>query len=114
MWWPPSHRRDGGTLARDGDLVVDRLGDHNRALARIVMEQPGRIVLDWFLGSGPDRPSRALVTFSESQDRPAETQVRVRHTRGALSGSDYDATAVRFDGGWTALLDAFSAAASTA
>jgi hypothetical protein len=112
-WWPEGHTPSGsgGSQIRmqtgPGGRIFELLADGSEQdLARIAgWAPPHQITLDWFLGSGPERPSRVNIHFIEESGR---TTVRVEHRGPKLIG---DAWAIRkglFSASWEAVLASFA------
>lgn len=68
-------------------------------------EPPHRLMLDFFVGSDPDHPTRVEVTFLAEGDG---TRVTVLHGPGPDSADLYGQRAPRFERSWEAVLAALA------
>lgn len=114
-WWPPErrHTQDPSsriTLAKDAPFA-ERAADGTEALlGRVTLwEPPDRIRLDFYLGTGPERPTDVSIVF---EPVPGGTRVTVRHGATEASAGVWDATAPRFATSWEIVLRALTHAAA--
>ncbi|MGE0785365.1 MAG: SRPBCC domain-containing protein [Sandaracinaceae bacterium] len=115
-WWPSGHRVSGEDesvmaleLGPDGRLFERTRSGREIVYARIVaLEAPRLITYDWFLGTGPDMPTRVEVRFSPT-DRG--TRVEIAHGPGACEPDRFERSAPRFVEGWRRIAEALSARA---
>ena len=115
QWWPADrrHTQDPASeifllpsgrfyeRARDGQEV--ELG-HVRA-----WELPSRILLDFFIATGPDKPTEVEITFT-AQD--GGTRVTVTHRPKTESEALWTERAPRYERSWEVVLAALSRAAA--
>jgi hypothetical protein len=114
-WWPANRRHtkdpaseifllESGRFyerARDGREV--ELG-HVRA-----WELPSRILLDFFVATGPDRPTEVEIAFAAHD---GGTRVTVMHRPKAASETLWSGRVDRYEQSWDAVLRALSQAAA--
>jgi hypothetical protein len=70
---------------------------------------PNRILLDFFIASGPEKPTEVEITFAAHGDG---TQVTVRHKPKPAGEALWLERAPRYERSWDALLAALSLAVS--
>jgi hypothetical protein len=114
-WWPANRRHttdpaseifllESGRFyerARDGREV--ELG-HVRA-----WDLPNRILLDFFVATGPDRPTEVEIAFAAHD---GGTRVTVMHRPKAASEALWSGRVDRYEQSWDAVLRALSQAAA--
>jgi Activator of Hsp90 ATPase homolog 1-like protein len=114
-WWPAERRHTQDTtseifllqsgrfyeLARDGHEV--ELG-HVRS-----WELPSRILLDFFIPTGPDNPTEVEITFAAQE---GGTRVTVTHRPKPGGESLWVEWATRYEQSWDIVLAALSRAAA--
>lgn len=114
-WWPPDrrHTRDPRSVIRiePTGRFFERSADGTEVELGVVrvFSPPGRLVLDWYPGTGPSRPTRVEIVLS-AEGRG--TRVRLTHREGPASGEDYAKKAAAYERSWTLVLEAWSRAAS--
>ena len=113
LWWPPTHRltKDPNsqiTLSADGTFVERATDGREMPLGHVVRwEPPHTLEFDFFMGTGPERPTRVLVTFTELD---GGCLVRVVHQPTEASRDLWDSTVSRYTTSWPAVLAAFQRA----
>lgn len=106
-WWPVTHR-----LSKEGDgevflLASGRFFERARDGREFEMGRvrewaaPERIVLDFYLGTGPDHPTSVTITFTAEN---GGTRVGVRHTETGASAALWNLRAPVFIRSWDAVL----------
>ena len=112
-WWPlHTHGVFGdGTVAFEGELLVERSGGRESVWAEVTEWDPPRALsLSWHPGGTPENETHVTVTFERDV---AGTRVTLVHTgweripNGAEHALDYDT-------GWIGVLDRFAALAGAA
>jgi hypothetical protein len=73
-------------------------------------EAPHRIILDFYIATGPDHPTQAVITFTAEADG---TRVTVVHTPKQESDNLWKDRAPRYAQSWQAVLDALATAGRT-
>ena len=114
-WWPPSHRRDGGTVVLkpgvNGRLVEQGRDGSERVLGTTAAwTPPTELAFDWHLGATAQTATRVTITFSRAGEG---TDVQVLHVEGPRSLPDWASTARIFTRAWSHLMTAFTAAAES-
>lgn len=114
-WWPPErrHSNDPGSeifLLASGRFF-ERAPDGREVELGCVRawEPPRRIVLDFFIATGPERPTEVEITFFP---RGVGTDVTVVHRPKPSSEALWAERAPRYERSWTEVLAALSAAAA--
>ncbi len=113
-WWPPGHSksRDPNTRVfiepRPGGRFYERTpeGDEHDWGHVEVYDPLHRLDLLWYMGSGPDRPSRVSVRFVTLSDEA--TRIEVTHRGPELLGELWGARKGVFAGAWEAVLEALA------
>ncbi len=113
-WWPEGHAPSGTARGQirmqtgPGGRIFEQLEDgREQDLARIAAwSPPHEIDLDWFLGSGPERPSRVRIQFIEKSGR---TTVRVEHRGPEHIGDLWASRKDQFAASWRTVLAGFAA-----
>ena len=112
QWWPKHHSRSGqqsSTLTLEPKVggyffEVTEEGERFEFGQVTHWDVDEHIALNWFLGSGPDRPSKVEIRFS---DHNQGTQIEVTH-RGVEELEELWWTRVAiFTKAWTSILEAF-------
>jgi uncharacterized protein YndB with AHSA1/START domain len=112
-WWPlHDHGVFGdGTVAFEGDLLVERSGERESVWAEVVEWEPPRaLALDWHPGGTPELATFVRVSFERDGSATRVTLVHSRWERLA----DGPALARDYDTGWIGVLDRYVAHAGTA
>jgi uncharacterized protein YndB with AHSA1/START domain len=115
-WWPKRHSHSGNP----GTTVLMERGLGGRIYERtpegvehdwgrvIAWDPPRHLAYHWYLGSGPEQPTRVEVHFI-AQDE-ANTRVDVSHRGPELIGALWPSRSSVFDGAWGAVLLAYGSA----
>ncbi len=112
-WWPADRRHTGDPaseifLLRSGRFFERGRDGHEVDLGRVrSWDLPNRIVLDFFIATGPDRPTAVEITFA-AQD--GGTRVTVTHRPTPESEGLWADRAPRYAGSWEVVLTALSRA----
>ena len=115
VWWPPErrHTRDPRSVIRiePTGRFYERSADGAEVELGVVrvFSPPERLVLDWYPGTGPSRPTRVEILL---EVEGAGTRVRLTHREGPDSADEYAKKATTFERSWTQVLQAWSRAAS--
>ena len=112
-WWPAGHRRSGdpsSTVVMEGreeGRFFERCDSGEEFdFGRIVeYRYPERLVLDWFLGSGPERASKVEICFSSLSE--AETKIEVTHWGPERMDGLWEQLVHKFHKGWDVVLGEF-------
>ena len=107
-WWPPGHRPSKdrhGTVVLTPERFADIASDGTAyPIGRVVgWFPPDRIELDFYLGTGPDAPTAATITFTAEADG---TRITVRHRAKPESVALWNLRAPVFEKSWTVVLEA--------
>jgi hypothetical protein len=114
-WWPPDrrHTQDPTSeifLLPSGRFYERARGGHEVELGRVrSWDVPSRIVLDFFIATGPDKPTEVEITFAADT---GGTRVTVTHRPTAASADLWAERAPRYERSWEVVLAALSRAAS--
>lgn len=110
-WWPADwrHARDlnSSIHIEPSGRFFERASDGTEVeLGTVRMfEPPARLILDWFAGTGRDRPTHVEVLFEAVE---TGTRVTVVHRPGAADEALYKRSAPIFERAWDAVLAALS------
>jgi hypothetical protein len=113
-WWPPENRHTSDPQSTLHLLESGRFYEKSRdgrevELGRVVVwEEARRIVLDFYVATGPDRPTRAEVRFEVVA---GGTRVTVTHGPKPPSAELWAERAPRYARAWQRVLAALAAAA---
>ncbi len=114
-WWP-ADRRHSHDPASDIFLLEDgRFYERARDGREVELgsvrswQPPHRILLDFFIATGRDRPTEVEITFTA---REGGTQVTVSHRPKPESEQAWAERAARYEQSWDAVLAALSRTAS--
>jgi uncharacterized protein YndB with AHSA1/START domain len=114
-WWPPERRHTDDpasriTLDAAGPFFEEAADGTTVQLGRVrTWEPPDRLVLDFYPGTDPDRPTEVDVAF---EPEGAGTRVRIRHRPTAASAAVFDERAPSFVRSWDVVLPALGAHAA--
>lgn len=109
-WWPATHRlskaSDGEVFLLASGRFFERTRDGREFEMGRVLEWPAveRIVLDFYLGTGPDHPTSVTITFTPES---GGTRIDVRHTGTGASAALWNLRAPVFNGSWDSVLANF-------
>lgn len=115
-WWPKEHSRSGdpGTTVlmenRVGGRLYERTPDGvEHDWGRITAwDPPHHFAYHWYLGSGPEQPTRVDVHFvADGQDG---TRVEVSHRGPELIGELWSRNSHAYDAAWDKVLPLYVAA----
>jgi uncharacterized protein YndB with AHSA1/START domain len=110
-WWPPERRHTDDpssriTLDAAGAFFEEAADGTTVPLGRVrAWEPPERLLLDFYPGTDPERPTEVEVAFEREG---AGTRVRIRHRATAASAGIFDARAPGFVRAWDLVLPALS------
>jgi uncharacterized protein YndB with AHSA1/START domain/uncharacterized protein YciI len=110
-WWPLANHSvfgSGGTVAFEGDELVERSGIRRSVWAEVVRaDPPHSIELSWHPGQDASRATELTVRFVETEGSgPGATLVKLEH-RGWHRLADPDGTRTEYHQGWPVVLAAF-------
>ena len=116
VWWPKGHSRSGDPNTavflegRLGGRLYERTPDGTEYdWGRVAAWDPPRyLAYDWFLGSGPDQPTRVDVHFVP-QDRGG-TRVDISHRGPEFIGEIWTRNSARYNAAWDVVLPIYAAA----
>jgi hypothetical protein len=114
-WWPPDrrHTRDPASeifLLQSGRFYERARDGHEVDLGHVrSWERPRRILLDFFIATGPEKPTEVEITFAAQQNG---TRVTVTHRPKAESEALWTERAPRYAQSWDLVLAALSRAAT--
>jgi hypothetical protein len=113
-WWPADRRHTQDPSSEIFLLESGRFYERARDGREVELgyvrswDEPTRIVLDFFIATGPDKPTEVEITFAA---RGAGTQVSVVHRPKAASESLWEERAPRYERSWESVLAALAKAA---
>lgn len=113
-WWPAErrHTNDPGStlhIQANGRFFEQARDGREVELGHVLWwEAPRRIVFDFYVATGPDRPTEVEITF---ESEGAGTRVTVKHGPKPASAALWDDRAPRYASAWQSVLAAFAAAA---
>jgi activator of Hsp90 ATPase-like protein len=113
VWWPADRRH---TKDPSSDIILEPQRFYERArdgteveLGKVfAWDAPRRILLDFYIATGPNHPTEVEVRF---EPEGAGTRITVTHRAKAESAHLWDARAPRYDRSWEVVLAALLAAA---
>jgi uncharacterized protein YndB with AHSA1/START domain len=112
-WWPPERRHTDDPMSQifllESGRFYERAGDGREVeLGKVrAWDYPRRILLDFFVASGPDRPTEVEITF---QPQDTATRVTVTHRPKPESEALWEGRAPRYAQSWELVLAALRAA----
>ncbi|HEX8681781.1 MAG TPA: SRPBCC domain-containing protein [Ardenticatenaceae bacterium] len=115
-WWPKGHSRSGNPSttvlmeSQIGGRIYERTPEGvEHDWGRVIVWNPPRhYAYHWYLGSGPEQPTRVDVHFIAQED--GHTRVDVSHQGPQLIGELWSSRSSVFDAAWEAVLAAYVAA----
>jgi hypothetical protein len=113
-WWPPDRRHTGDPGSQIFLLSTGRFYERARSgeevdLGRVrAWDPPSRILLDFFIATGPDRPTEVEITFVP---RGTSTEVVVIHRPTPSSAALWVERAPKYERSWDVVLAALVRAA---
>jgi uncharacterized protein YndB with AHSA1/START domain len=113
QWWPEDRRHtkdpDGELFLLAGGRFFERARDGQEVeLGRVLrFEPPGKLVLDFYIGTDPSHPTEVTVTFSAETDG---TRVKVEHHATPASDELWKLRAAAFERTWGIVLAALASA----
>jgi hypothetical protein len=113
-WWPPERRHTKDPSSKifllENGRFYERAGDgHEVELGRVrSWELPRRILLDFFIATGSEKPTEVEITFAALD---SGTRVTVTHRPKPESAGLWSERAPRYAQSWDSVLAAFSRAA---
>jgi hypothetical protein len=114
-WWPADRRHTGDPASEifllQSGRFYERAGDGREVELGYVRfwEFPNRILLDFFIATGPDKPTEVEITFT-AQERGG-TRVTVAHRPKPASVDLWAERAPRYERSWEVVLAALSQSA---
>jgi len=114
-WWPPERRHANDPGSQIFLLASGRFYERARDGREVELgyvrswDAPRRIVLDFFIATGPERPTEVEIAF---EARGAGTEVTVVHRTKPSSEALWSDRAPRYAGAWDDVLAALSIAAA--
>jgi hypothetical protein len=114
-WWPADRRHTGDPASEifflEGGRFFERARDgHEVELGRIrSWDVPRRILLDFFIATGPEDPTEVEISFAAEG---SGTKVTVVHKPKPGSAAAWAERAPRYDQSWRAVLAALALAAT--
>ena len=107
-WWPEDRRHTKDPESAIAILPTGRFYERSRdgievELGRVrVWEPPHRLVLDFYVASGPDAPTDVTITFAPEADG---TRVAVEHRPTAASEKVWAERVSRYAASWDHVLE---------
>ena len=109
-WWPLTNHSvfgAGGTVAFEGDQVVERSGGRSAVWAEVIsMDPPNSLELSWHPGHDASRATELTVRFIGISNNDGATMVSLEH-RGWHRLADPQGTREEYDQGWPIVLGVF-------
>lgn len=112
VWWPPDRRHTGdpsSTLVLQADgRFFERAGDGREVeLGKVTVWEPARrLVLDFYIPTGPEQPTEVTITFRGEE---GGTRVHLRHVPTPRGRGAWERFAPRFAANWELVLAAYAA-----
>jgi hypothetical protein len=113
-WWPAERRHTQDPRSEIFLLESGRFYERARDGSEVELgyvrawELPNRILLDFFIATGPERPTEVEIAFAAQGDG---TRVTVVHRPKPASEALWSERAPRYDRSWDLVLAALSAVA---
>ncbi len=109
-WWPLANHSvfgAGGTVAFEGNELVERLGTQRSVWAEVTgFDPPHSLRLSWHAGHDASRATELTVRFTGLPDDDQATRVSLEH-RGWHRLADPERTRTEYDQGWPVVLEVF-------
>lgn len=106
-WWPLANHSVfgvGGTVAFEGNELVERLGTQRSVWAEVTgFDPPNSLALSWHAGHDASQATELTVRFTDEQ---GATLVSLEH-RGWHRLADPEAARAEYDQGWPVVLEVF-------
>jgi uncharacterized protein YndB with AHSA1/START domain len=108
-WWPEDRRH---TKDPESEIAIESTGrffERSRAGVEVELGRvrewapPHRLVLDFYVASGPDAPTDVTITFTAEGDA---TRVTVEHRPTQTSANIWEQRAARYAESWDKVLAA--------
>ena len=115
QWWPADRRHTQDPTSEIFLLESGRFYERARDGREVELghvrswDLPNRILLDFFIATGPDRPTEVEIAFTA---REGGTQVTVVHRPKPASEALWTERAPRYERSWDVVLAALSLAAA--
>jgi hypothetical protein len=115
QWWPADRRHTQDPASEIFLLENGRFYERARDGREVELghvrswDLPNRILLDFFIATGPDKPTEVEIAFTA---REGGTQVTVVHRPKPASEALWTERAPRYERSWDAVLAALSLAAA--
>jgi hypothetical protein len=112
-WWPPDRRHLGDPASviriEAAGRFFERATDGREVeLGRVrAFEAPRRLLLDFYVATGPEHPTEVEVLFASEGEG---TRVTVEHRATAASAALFPARAPAYSRSWALLLEGLTAA----
>ena len=113
-WWPPERRHTRDPHSEIFLLATGRFYERTHEgdeveLGRVrSWERPSRILLDFYIATGPDHPTEVEIVFAADG---RETRVTVIHRPKPESAELWTERAPRYERSWSFVLQSFAQAA---
>ena len=113
-WWPPDRRHTQDPRSEIFLLATGRFYERARDGREVELgyvrswDVPNRILLDFFIATGPERPTEVEIAFVS---RGAGTEVTVMHRPRPSSEALWSERAPRYESSWDVVLSALYLAA---
>lgn len=114
-WWPADRRHTQDPTSEIFLLESGRFYERARDGREVELgcvrswDLPNRILLDFFIATGPEKPTEVEITFAAQE---GGTQVSVMHRPKPASEALWTERAPRYERSWDAVLAALSLAAA--
>jgi len=114
-WWPPGRRHTRDPASEIFLLATGRFFERARDGREVELgsvrtwDVPNRIILDFFVATGPERPTEVEIAFAA---RGGGTEVTVVHRPKPSSEALWSERASRYERSWADVLASLSRAAS--
>ena len=112
-WWPPERRHTGDSSSEIHLLASGRFYERARDGAEVDLgcvrrwEPPHRLVFDFYLATGPERPTEVEIVFVATANG---CSVNLTHRPKPESADLWDSAAPKYQASWRLVLEAFERA----